>query len=42
MSIAAEFLKQIILVAFYIAIIVLAVKFGIKMAKKKELEKQKQ
>ena len=39
MSIAFELLKQIILVLFYLAIIILAVRTGISMAKKKNLKK---
>lgn len=39
MSIAFEFLKQIVLVLFYLAIIVFAVRLGISMAKKKNLKK---
>lgn len=39
MSVAFEFLKQIILVLFYLAIIILAVRLGIGMAKKKNLKK---
>ena len=38
MSIAFEFIKQIILVVFYLAIIILAVRLGISMAKKKNLK----
>lgn len=38
MSIAFEFLKQIILVLFYLAIIIVAVRLGISMAKKKNLK----
>lgn len=41
MSIASEFFKQIILLVFYLALIVLAVKLGIYMAKKKNLKKAK-
>lgn len=40
MSIAAEFLKQIILVLFYVVLIVLAVRLGINMAKKKNLKNE--
>lgn len=39
MSIAFEFIKQVILVLFYLAIIILAVRLGISMAKKKNLKK---
>ena len=35
MSILGEFLKQIILVIFFLAVIISAVKLGISMAKKK-------
>lgn len=38
MSIAFEFIKQVILVLFYLAIIILAVRLGISMAKKKNLK----
>ena len=38
MIIAGEFIKQIILVVFYIAVLVLAVKLGISFAKKKNLK----
>ena len=40
MSIFGEFLKQIILVIFYLALIVLAVKLGISMVKKKNKTKE--
>ena len=39
MSIAFEFLKQIILVLFYLAVIILAVRLGIGKAKKKNIKK---
>lgn len=39
MSIAFEFIKQIILVVFYLAIIILAIRLGISMAKKKNIKK---
>ena len=39
MSIAFEFIKEVILVLFYLAIIILAVRLGISMAKKKNLKK---
>ena len=39
MSIAFEFIKQVILVLFYLAIIILAVRLGISMAKKKNFKK---
>ena len=42
MRIFGEFLKQIILVIFYLALIVLAVKLGVSMAKKKNLNKTKE
>lgn len=41
MSIAGEFIKQIVLVLFYLAILILAVKLGTSMAKKKNEEKPK-
>ncbi len=42
MLIAGEFLKQIILVVFYIVVLVLAVKLGISFAKKKNLKNEKE
>lgn len=40
MSIVAEFAKQIILVIFYLALIIIAVRLGIMMAKKKNLKNE--
>ena len=40
MLIAGEFLKQIILLIFYTILIVLAVKFGVHLAKNKNLKNQ--